>query len=248
MCFTCSYFGTLSCPRALVRRSYLHEMCDTEELQLPKYLDASYFRSCAVSGADWNPESGFNKCVAVLKKGNVGFITACLFRVQHFTGFVGGTVSHCLLPYEAANPASFVICDIKTFWLQMRYSFPFHPPCRLFFVTFALLKDTEWAEIGVKTRLELGIWWNPGSRLDRILFFVYTLCSLVTFCKHDVPFVHSLGDAQPAAWCWFLCLSVHVAGHWHAQVSRRVTLDTLPFRSSHSYAELYSSATHEKTK
>ncbi len=31
----------------------------------------------------------------------------------------------------------------RTLWLQMSAASPFHPPCRLFFVTFALLKESE---------------------------------------------------------------------------------------------------------
>lgn len=35
------------------------------------------------------------------------------------------------------------VLRFQTLWLQMSAASPFHPPCRLFFVTFALLKESE---------------------------------------------------------------------------------------------------------
>lgn len=53
-------------------------------------LGATRFRSCAVSGADWNPESGFNKLRVFCRKGNVFFHQSTSFLYKIATQFCSG--------------------------------------------------------------------------------------------------------------------------------------------------------------
>lgn len=104
----------------------------------------SYFRSCAVSGADWNPESGFTKCVDVWKTGNDFMLNLWGVNIQtHWAKCPAASQSRVQGQWKVWAERVSGALRFQTLWLQMSAASPFHPPCRLFFVTFALLKESE---------------------------------------------------------------------------------------------------------
>lgn len=104
----------------------------------------SYFRSCAVSGADWNPESGFTECVDVWKTGKHFIFNLCTICVhKHLPTRVTSPRPVVQQQWKVSRERFWRAFGIHAHWLQMSAASPFHPPCRLFFVTFALLKESE---------------------------------------------------------------------------------------------------------
>lgn len=142
-------------------------------------IRGSYFRSCAVSGADWNPESGFTKCVDVWKTGNDFMLNLWGSYIQtHWTK--SPNAPHSKVQQQWKVWAKRVCCALRfqTLWLQMSAASPFHPPCRLFFVTFALLKESERS---LRSELKPGYSLKSSQITDSVRIGPYCTLSLAAY-------------------------------------------------------------------
>ena len=125
-------------------------------------LRAAGFRSCAVSGADWNPESGLDKWRVSCREGK-GFSSrsaSLCSRTPSRACREAAAASPRPLPgflrrlHRAPLPAE----ELRLRFGGLRLRSIRHAAC-------SLLQCSEAAQIGVKTRLHFGSDSNPGSRL-----------------------------------------------------------------------------------